>query len=168
MNKSLIIDRPELQTPQQRYIFSMLTLVFWIIWFYLWLPLLSLFAWLLGFEYFYENMIRLNGLEGLLDLIGWYGLVIGASALLLVFWSAYNLSRFQGKNKRTTSIRVTEEQMAEFFHIDKSGLQICHHEKRIVFEFGQDGSILDINGQPQGNISQSQAEAQSVARHGAG
>jgi len=168
MNKSLIIDRPELQTPQQRYIFSLLTLAFWIIWFYLWLPLVSLFAWLLGFELFYESMIRLNGLEGLLDLVGWYGLVIGASALLLVLWSAYNLSRFQGKNKRTTSVRITEEQMAGFFQIEKSAIQTCRHEKRVVFEFDQDGSILAVNDQPQGNISQSQAEAQSMARHGAG
>jgi len=168
MNKSLIIDRPELQTPQQRYIFSFLTLTFWVIWFYLWLPLLSFFAWLLGFKFFYENMIQLNGLEGLLELIGWYGLVIGASALILVFWSGYNLFRFQGKNKRTTSIRVTEEQMAGFFHIEKSALQSCRQEKCIIIEFDQDAAILSINDQPQGSISQSQAEAHSVARHGDG
>lgn len=166
MNKSLIIERPELQTPQQRYIFSFLTLIFWIIWFYLWLPLLSLFAWLLGFEYFYESMIRLNGFQGLLDLIGWYGIVIAASAVILVFWSAYNLSRFQGKNKRTTNIRVSGEQMAGFFHIKESAVQTCQHEKRVVIDFNQNGSILSINDQLQGDTRQ--AEAQSVARNGAG
>ena len=130
--------------------------------------MLSLFAWLLGFEFFYESMIRLNGFQGLLDLIGWYGLVVGASALLLVVWSAYNLSRFQGKNKRTNSIRVTNEQMAGFFHIEESAVRLCQHEKRVVLEFDQHGSIQSINEQPQINIGQAQAVAQSVARDGAG
>ena len=168
MNKSLIIERPELQTPQQRYIFSLLTLAFWGIWFYLWLPLLSLFAWLLGFEFFYESMIRQNGFESLLALVGWYGLVVGASALMLVLWSAYNLTRFQGKNKRTTNISVTSEQMAGFFQIEESAVQLCQQEKRVAFEFDQDGSIRSINDLPQHDAGQAQADAQIVALDGAG
>lgn len=168
MKKPLIINRPELQSPQQKYFYSLLTLTFWLIWFYLWLPLISLVAWLMGFEFFYEHMIRLNGMFGLLDVIGWYGLIVAISALGLVLWSAYNLSRFQGKDKRRRSAMVTVAQMAESFCIEETAARLCQEEKRVVIDIDRNGIIHSINGCPQINICQIQAEAQSVARNGAG
>jgi biofilm PGA synthesis protein PgaD len=168
MNKPLIISRPELQSPQQKYFFSLLTLAFWLIWFYLWLPLVSLVAWMMGFEFFYEHMIRLNGVFGLLDVIGWYGLVVAISALGLLLWSAYNLSRFQGRDKRKHSAVVTVAQLAESFCIEETAARLCQEEKRVTIDIDRNGIIHSINDRPQINTCQAQVDAQSVARNGAG
>jgi len=149
MTNPLIIDKPELQSPQQKYFFSTLTFIFWIVWFYLWLPILSLIAWLLGIDFFYENMIILGGVEGLMSVIGWYSLVIALSALTLVAWSAYNIFRFRNKNRRQSIKLVSKQDMATYFNIDEQSVDVCTNERRIVIENDLEGKIVSINGAPQ-------------------
>src|ERR1017187_7341901 len=46
--KDFIIDRPSLQTARQRLIYGSVTLGFWVLWIYLWLPIVGLIGWALG------------------------------------------------------------------------------------------------------------------------
>ena len=74
--KSPLIERPDLQSPQQRTLYGALTLAFWALWFYLWLPVLALLAWALGFQQAYKYMVVLDGYQQLLRLLGIYSLII--------------------------------------------------------------------------------------------
>lgn len=149
MTNPLIIEKPELQSTKQKFFFSLITLVFWVVWFYIWLPVVSLIAWLLGIDFFYEHMIILKGFEGLLSVIGWYATVIALSALTLVAWSAYNLFRFRNKNRRTSFAAVTAEELATDFELDAEAIRLCHEEKRVVISLGQDGQLIVSNQPPQ-------------------
>ena len=42
---NLIIDKPALQALPDRLVWAAVTAVFWLIWFYLWLPWITLVAW---------------------------------------------------------------------------------------------------------------------------
>lgn len=141
MNKPLIINRPDLQTLRQQYTFALLTFLFWVAWFYLWLPLISLLAWLFGIEIFYEHMVVLEGLTGFVGMLDWYVLVISALGTVLLCWSWYNLFRFRGKNKRVRKETVSDRQLAGFFNIDIQSLEACRLAQRIEINYDANGQI---------------------------
>ena len=147
MNKPLIINSPDLQTLRQKYAYAVLTFLFWVIWFYLWLPLISLLAWLFGVEIFYQHMVVLEGLAGLRDLLGWYALVIVLIGITLLCWSAYNLLRFRGKNKRIRVDTLPLQQMADDFGVDPQAIESCRHGRRIVISHDNHGNISHIDCQ---------------------
>ena len=144
MTNPLIINRPDLQTLRQKYAFAFLTFLFWLIWFYLWLPLISLLAWLFGVDIIYEHMVVLQGFHGLVDLLGWYVLVILLLGMVLLCWSWYNLARFRGKSKRTQVDTVSTRQLSEFFNVDMQSIDDGRHARTIYVSHGTNGRIDKI------------------------
>ena len=145
MKNPLIISRPDLQTLRQKYAFAFLTFLFWLIWFYLWLPLISLLAWLFGVEIIYEHMVVLQGFHGLIDLLGWYMLVILLMGTVLLCWSWYNLRRFRGKSKRLHVDTVSTRQLAEFFNVDTHSIDAGRQARTIYVSHGATGHIDKIH-----------------------
>jgi len=144
MMRPLIIERPDLQSLRQWYAYAILTLLFWILWFYLWIPLVSLVAWLFGFQLFYQQMIVLEGLRGVLDLAGWYGLVIALLGSSLLCWALYNQLRFRGREKRHHQEKIKAPELAAFHHIDPALIPRIQQAKRIVIIHDAHGHIQAI------------------------
>ena len=96
----LIIKRPNLQTLRQKYTNTIVTLAFWALWFYLWIPLISLVAWLFGIEIFYEEFILMEGYHLLLSLFFRYGMVTLLISICLLGWAFYNQLRYRRKDRR--------------------------------------------------------------------
>ncbi|MBX3591228.1 MAG: poly-beta-1,6-N-acetyl-D-glucosamine biosynthesis protein PgaD [Burkholderiaceae bacterium] len=110
--RPLIIERPDLQSPPQRVLSAGLTALLWAVWAYLWLPVIALLGWLFGASRFYEEMVVASGDVALLELLGWYALVIGLLAGSLVCWASYNFIRFRGKERRSIRRATTIEEIA--------------------------------------------------------
>ncbi len=79
---------------------TVLTLLMWGIYAYLWVPVITLGAWLVGFERFYTVMISYGGFEVVLDLLDWYALIIIAITTCIVSWSGINYVRFHNRERR--------------------------------------------------------------------
>lgn len=126
--KQPIINRPDLQKPAQWTIFTAITLLLWLLYFYLWLPLISLAAWYLGFRFFEHYMLDAE-LHTYMTSLGWYALVIMLIAIMLVGWSRYNLSRFRDKDRRKPLSAVSREQVAKRFHLPVERLHVIQHAK---------------------------------------
>jgi biofilm PGA synthesis protein PgaD len=144
--RPLIIESPNLQDLRQRYAFAALTLVFWVVWFYLWIPLVSLVAWLMGIEVFYDQMILLDGLRGLRDLLGWYGLVIALLGLSLGGWAWYNFKRFGGREKRRDSPLLEPEAIAGHFGLTEGQLAAAKSAQRLVIVHDDGGWVSELKG----------------------
>lgn len=100
MKNPLIIDRPDLQAWEQKAFFGALTAAFWMLWVFLWLPLVTLLGWLFfGFR-FQLHMINLDGYQGFLDLLKIYALIILVMNGALIAWAKYNHLRFRGMDRR--------------------------------------------------------------------
>jgi biofilm PGA synthesis protein PgaD len=140
----LIINQPGLQKLRQRFASSLLTFLFWVIWIYLWLPLFSLFAWLLGVDLFYDQMIVRSGYEALVDVIAWYLLVILLIAITLLVWAGYNLFRFRNKNRRRGSSQVTLSEIADHFGTDAGHLAQWHSARYMIIHSDQHGEIQHV------------------------
>ena len=139
-----VINKPQLQGKNQRYIYTAITLLFWLVWIYLWLPLLSLAAWAVGFEFFYQHMIVLEGLDGLIELLGLYLLVIFILGTALILWASYNLIRFRGKDKRKLQLPVDIHGMAEYHGVSMTRLAAALKSRRMLVRHYDNGKIEEI------------------------
>lgn len=133
-----IISRPDWQSRRQRAVLGGLTFVFWLAWFYLWLPAISFVAWLFGIHLFYVEIFQLEGYKAVLSLLGMYGLVVLAMGGSLVAWALYNWIRFRGIERRRARVSVTVDQLATDMKLslqDLDAWQRCacmtaHHDER--------------------------------------
>ena len=140
----LIINRPELQSPRQRLIYPIITFIFWVLWVYIWLPLISLIAWGFGVQLFYDEMILQNGLEAIIELASTYGLVIFILGLSLISWALYNWGRFNKKERRSGARELSTEDQASYFHLNAQELAIWKESKHLVVNYNEQGEIEQV------------------------
>ena len=143
----LIINRPELQSPRQRLIYPIITFVFWVLWVYIWLPLVSLIAWGFGVQLFYDEMILQNGLEAIIELASTYGLVIFILGISLISWALYNWGRFNKKERRSGAKRLTIEDQAGYFQLDAQQLAVWQESKYLVVNYNEQGEIEQVGSE---------------------
>lgn len=122
MTNPLIIDRPDLQAWQQKALFGALTAIFWAVWVFLWLPLVTLLGWLFFGYRFQFHMIELDGYEGFLELLAIYAVVILFMGGGLIAWAKYNHWRFRGTDRRKGYGVPTTAQLAAYYAVSTDTL----------------------------------------------
>lgn len=142
--QDLIFDRPDLQSLAQKYGYYTLTFFFWMLWLYLWLPLVSLMAWLFEISVIYEHMVLLEGYRGVLSMLGAYALVILAGSTVYLGWAGYSYLRFKGVERRQEAPPVTVEQLAGFYSVDPAALLVWQHSKRLTIHHDAEGNVEQV------------------------
>jgi biofilm PGA synthesis protein PgaD len=142
--KSPLIERSDLQTPRQRTLYGALTLVFWAFWFYLWLPVLALLAWALGVEQAYKYMIVLGGYRDVINLLGFYSLIILLLGGGLVVWALYNIIRFRGVERRVVALPVTPAEIGRDFGQNPASVARWQSEQRLYVMHDEKGRIARV------------------------
>lgn len=137
-----IIEQPYLQSSQQWMLYTALTSVLWLVWIYLWLPLVSLVAWGLGIRLFAIEMMRPENLDYLKELL-LYGQVMLLVFILVMAWSSYNLMRFRGIDRRRPPLPVTTAQEAEHFGIALGVIEDLKSARAITVRFTPSGRIME-------------------------
>jgi biofilm PGA synthesis protein PgaD len=140
-----IIDRSDLQTPAQRTVSGVLTLLFWALWGYLWLPVLALLAWVLGLEQAYKYMVVLGGWEEVLRLLGLYTLIILLLGGSLYAWAAYNILRYGGLPPRPTVEAPTLDEVARHFRQGPIALASWQGAQRLYVRHDENGDIAQVD-----------------------
>jgi biofilm PGA synthesis protein PgaD len=139
--RHLIIETPELQTVKHRFSSSLVTMVFWIFWLYLWQPVVSIIAWAFGFKFFYDNMISLGGIGGFVKLVGIYVLVVFLIAFIFFGWAYYNNRRFKNKKRRGKIWKISFLNLGERYDLTEDQVLNCKSSRRLVVHFDQSGKI---------------------------
>ena len=142
--KSPIIERADLQTVGQRTVSGILTVVFWSLWVYLCLPLLSFFAWAIGFQQAYKYMVVRGGYTEVLHLIGLYTLIILLLGGSLVAWAAYNILRYGRLPKRTGNPPVPHEQVARYFRQGPQAVRTWQAAQRLHVHHDEKGDVARV------------------------
>src|SRR5271165_4017750 len=140
--KTLIIDKPGLQTARQRLLFGSMTIVFWALWIYLWLPILALIGWALGFKIAYYEMVVKNGYVGLLHLLGFYATIVLCLGASLLIWAYYNLARFRGVMRRKSVPISLNPSVPQRYGIAPEMLSQWLRQQRIVLHHDAGGKLL--------------------------
>lgn len=145
MSSTLIIENPELQSNINRYGWGSVTFIFWMIYIYLWLPLITLVAWWFGAKLFHLQMIQLDGYKGLLSNLGLYSVIIVVISLILIGWAELERMRFKDKLRRLVNNVVTVGEIAEKYNMHEHELTEFRQKKSIFVHFSADGLISNIN-----------------------
>jgi len=139
-----IINRPDLQSFEQKYGQSFITVLFWVLFFFFMRPLIGMVGWYFGFQLFTDIMIAQGGYEALLELLVWYVGVIVLMGLILEGWALYNLFRYGRNEKRTNQPEpVKVEAVARHFQIDVDRLRNLQVARRVVLEHDDRGLLID-------------------------
>lgn len=139
--ESLIIDRPDWVRPGEKLTALGVTLLFWGALLYLWQPLLSLLAWGLNVHLFYNHMIVMGGYQAFLNLLLFYGIVIGVLGGGLILWARINQWRFRGKNRRNGKFFTDDTQMCQEFAVDETVLQDLRGARRLTIKLTPEGRL---------------------------
>ena len=140
-----IIERADLQTMRHRTISGVLTILFWAIWAYLWLPLLALVAWAAGLEQAYKYMIHLGGYREVIGLLGIYTLIIILMGGSLVGWATYNILRYGKRAMRTASQPPATEEVARYFRQGPLAVENWRRAQRLSVLHDEHGNISQVD-----------------------
>jgi len=153
------IQSPELLTQKQRRREIALTGLMWAVYVYLWTPLLSMVAWLVGFDFAYEVMIRAGGVDALKHVIWWYTAAVAWILVLTTSWSLSNRYRFRDKNRRSVVSDVADQALMDWFGVSPTQLNHMREDRRVSIDFDQQGQIGSISGatNPAGRTRQTQS-----------
>ena len=143
-NDDICIDSPELLTGRQQIRDTVVTGVMWALYAYLWVPLVSLLAWILGFEFAYDVMIRAGGATHLGTVLFWYAIAITTIFVVFGVWSLSNLLRFAGHNRRGNFDRIEDQSFMAFFGISAEELEQLRTSRSLTLELDAVGAIREI------------------------
>jgi len=136
------IDRPDLQSPGQRTVSSVLLIVGWLCWLYLFLPLLTLFGWAISYQR--VNHYVLQNKDGFFQQIQLLGPIVLIMGALLLLWATYNLIRFRGVSRRQAPQNATLEEIAGYFKVDVNLVMQAQNQQVSVFYFDEQGEVINI------------------------
>jgi biofilm PGA synthesis protein PgaD len=142
IREKLHIDAPEMLTAPERTRDTLFTAIMWAIYLYLWVPLLSMLAWLLGFEFAYDVMIRTGGIRELGGILVAYGVIVTVIFATVAFWSLSNRVRYGKLKRRKKGPCVTTAEIAEYFDVDECATETLRRSTTAAIEFDDEGRPL--------------------------
>ncbi|WP_285401502.1 poly-beta-1,6-N-acetyl-D-glucosamine biosynthesis protein PgaD [Luteibacter sp. ME-Dv--P-043b] len=147
--EAILIQHPERQSRTRRTLFGVITIVAWLAWAFLWLPLFTFVAWVFGvrsvwLQFYVEHRI---GDGGDIDAIF---LVALLSALTITAWSTYNRARFTGRQKRRGNMPFGVEQTATRIGASAADAVRLQAHRRGVIDVADDGrmTLRDASNAP--------------------
>lgn len=145
MKNPIIKYAGEPLTSRQRIVDGAVTFAFWVFWIYLWLPLLALFAWMLGVQQAYKYMIVLDGFRDVVRLLATYGMVIGLLGGTLIAWAVYNILRFGGIERRVLRPPITSVEIARDFGFDPIDVERWQDARTVQVTHDENGRIVHVD-----------------------
>lgn len=141
--KELIINTPSVLNLRQRSASGFLAFIFWLIWFYLWIPLSTFLGWYLGVDLVHFQIIELKQNPKFIGEILFFGKVLVLFGLTFIVWVSYNYIRFRDVERRNQAFHVTSKQLAEHFNVNLFTLLEHQKSKYISVSFDEDGNITN-------------------------
>lgn len=141
MNRPLIIHRPDLQYGRQRLMFSVLTLLAWLLWMYLILPVITLLAWTFGIQFFQLQVLSPGAGRDFVEFSLNTLQVILVLGLIFFGWSRYNYYKFRRYQRRKRIPYIGPVEVAGYFKLHTPVLDWAQTLRQITLDVELDGSI---------------------------
>jgi biofilm PGA synthesis protein PgaD len=144
LSTPLILNTPEHVSLPRRLAYRAVTLLFWMGWIYLWIPLITLLGWLGGIALFREQIMVQQGWQSFLDNLPAYGLVVVMMSGALLSWALTNWFRFANREARKGVSHVSIKQQAEQLRVNENDLALWQKQKRLVIHHDEHSQILRV------------------------
>jgi biofilm PGA synthesis protein PgaD len=136
--EGFLIQNDRRRTPTQRALWSLVTLLAWMAWLYLWLPVITLVAWLAGLRTAYVELSAEAYADQTSDLLAILGYAL-ICAVVFAGWAYYNQARFAKRTRRRhgpAAVSLVEEVMA--LGVEAQQAQAIRNQRHSTLVFGKD------------------------------
>ncbi len=144
LSTPLILHMPEQLSLPKKLAYRTITLLFWLGWIYLWMPLITLLGWLGGFVLFRDQLVVQQGWQSFVDNLPTYSLVIVMMAGALLSWALTNWFRFANREARKGVSHVSIKEQAEHLHVSENNLMAWQKQKRLVVHHDDHSLIIKV------------------------
>lgn len=123
-----------------------LTVVFWAVWIYLILPLVSLVLWASGVRLFARE-ISADGYRGLAQTLIAYSSTLLVLVALLAFWIAWNVARYGGAQdrRRVKADEIADRVVWQRFHLDDALGQSLRQARSVRVDVDETGFVTGLH-----------------------
>ncbi len=123
----------------------LLTTLMWMLYAYLWLPLVSLGAWHLGVQFAYDLVLRAGGPESLVSLLLSFLLILLITALVVIIWSWIQRARFAEHERRISSPPLQPADERTYWELSDAAFAQIRNGKRIVVSLDETGRMTGLD-----------------------
>ena len=121
-----------------------MTMVFWGLWLYLVMPLISLMLWVGGVYLFTERMITMGGYQAFGDQLVNYTVAILAMGLMLALWVIWNQRRYGRHDKRNVIPKhVSETQVGEAAGLGQKDVDELRNARTIYMHYDGNQPVVE-------------------------
>ncbi len=140
------IQFKQMLSGRQRTREAILTTILWMLYGYLWLPLISFVAWYFGIDFAYERVVKAGGPDQLILLLLWFFIIFLVILLIVVTWSGLQYSLYKGdgeRRNRGTVFDLAAER--EVWQIDAALQQQLKANKVQTIELNDQARIVKVS-----------------------
>ncbi|MFQ5585725.1 MAG: poly-beta-1,6-N-acetyl-D-glucosamine biosynthesis protein PgaD [Thermodesulfobacteriota bacterium] len=141
-----IIDKPGLKSTVRKLSEMSVTSFIWLLWLYLFLPIVNILLWIVGVSTFYQELIVKTGYLHFLGLLNKMGLTVLVVFIIMRAWGYYNYRRFGKRNKRKSVPNVTPEELSEIFGLTPEEIVALRTRQEISFSVNKGRIVLHESG----------------------
>lgn len=140
--RPLIINAPALQSLPQKLTSYCITLLFWLVWVFFCTPLFSYICWMQNIDVDFLRLLEFENYDGIIEnlIFCFFGVLVMGGGLSI--WSAFNLLRYQHEDRRAALSPVSNDDLSQFFNIDKQTLSKHQNIQCLSVSFDKDGNII--------------------------
>ncbi len=138
-----IIYRPDLQSVRRRHVYAGISVIAWLIWLYLFVPLLTLIVWAFGVHRFDGYLLKSPANSAHVFLV--YGVIIVAAGIAFLLWATYNLLRFRDKDRRAAPQAVSARETAQYFGLRADQLDALRTLQVVRVHHDETGAISRVD-----------------------
>lgn len=144
-NLPLIIDKPRLRPMPNRIGWSALAFILGLLWIYLWLPLMTVALWALGYHQFTTYLPWSGKNHELRHLFILYFAIIAALGGSLVSWASLEYWRFRNANRRTAPTPVAVDELAVYAELRSCDMHAWQNARCLVVTHDDHGRMIDAD-----------------------
>jgi poly-beta-1,6-N-acetyl-D-glucosamine biosynthesis protein PgaD len=143
--EELIIENPRWVRLRHRTVHNSIVALIWILWAYLWLPLITVVGWGGKVWFTWDQMVEKNGLAEFYHLLVTWGWVLLALNALFIIWAFFNYFHYRKRNRRKARPSVTLADVANYHQKDLHEIQDWWYAKTMIVQHHENGVIASIN-----------------------
>lgn len=144
--KKLIFEKPSLSPLPHRIGWTFFTTLFWMIWIYLWLPLITLGLWWLGFDFYDKHFLEISLAEwtSIKNLAIVYVCIVIFLGGSLLAWARTEFLRFRHVRRRLRPAPVEVAELAALaLKVSVKKMTELSSARRIIAHHDEHGKFLD-------------------------
>ncbi|RJG06025.1 poly-beta-1,6-N-acetyl-D-glucosamine biosynthesis protein PgaD [Noviherbaspirillum cavernae] len=139
---SLIIDQPSLTSIPKRIGWGGVTFLFWTVWIYLWMPFITLAAWMFGYYQAYSQFRWEQEVEELKRLVILYTTIVAWLGGSLLLWARVEYMRFRNVHRRAWPVPATTEDLARYAELPAAEVNAWQHARCVIARHDEHGKLV--------------------------